>query len=140
MFGHNFSKNCKVTLVKAGQADGTSAINSDSVDMQNFRGVAFFGSIATQAAGNFGNAAQSSDDSSFDDLLGTKVIPGDSGDSFMIDVYEPLDRYVRCEVARGTSTVTGDIYAVQYGARKVPVTHGATIDAETHISPAEGTA
>lgn len=137
----NLTKDVKITLVKAAQTSAGTAVNSDSVDMQNFEGVVFVGSIATANAGNSANAAQSSNDSSFDDLAGTKVVTGDDGDSFMIDVYRPTDRYVRCELVRaGADTVTGDIYAIQYGARKKPVTHGATIDSEVHVSPEEGTA
>lgn len=137
----NLSKNVKVTLVKAGQVTGTSAVDSDAVDMSGFEGVMFVGSITTANAGNFANAAQgNTSGGTFDDLAGTKVVPGDNGDSFMIDVYRPTDRWVRCEVTRGATTVTGDIYAIQYGARVLPTSHGATIDAETHISPAEGTA
>lgn len=137
----NLSKNAKLTLVKATQPSAGTAVNSDSVDMEGFDGVMFFGSITTANAANFANAAQSSDDSTFADLEGTKVVPGDNGDSFLIDIYKPTDRYVRCEIDRGgTNTITGDIYALQYCGRKVPVSHGSTIDAETHISPAEGTA
>lgn len=137
----NLNKHIKVTMVKAAQTSAGTAINSDSVDMANWDGVLFVGTIATANAANFANVAQSSDDSSFDDLAGTKVVPGDNGDSFLIDVFRPSDRYVRCEIDRGgANTATGDIYAVQYGPRKLPVTHGTTVDAETHVSPAEGTA
>lgn len=137
----NLSKNVKITKVKALSASAGTAVNSDSVDMAGFDGVVFFGRIATANAANFGNVAQSSDDSVFADLAGTKVVPGDDADSFSIDVYKPTKRYLRCEVDRGgVNTIVGDIYAVQYGAHKKPTTHGATVDSETHISPAEGTA
>lgn len=137
----NLSKNAKVVRVKLAQTSAGTAINSDSVDMQGFEGVMFFGSFGTANASNFANAAQSEDDSSFADLKDTKVVPGDNNDSFLIDVYRPTERYVRCEIDRGgANTATGDIYAVLYGAHKAPVTHGTTIDAETHVSPAEGTA
>lgn len=137
----NLSQNTKLTLVKAAQTSAGTAVDSDSVDMAGFEGVIFFGSIATANAANSANVAESDDDSTFNDLLGTKVVPGDNGDSFLIDVYRPLGRYVRCEVDRGgANTAVGDIYALQYGARKKPVTHGATIDSEVHASPAQGTA
>ena len=137
----NLSKNTALTKVLALSTSAGTALNSASVDMDGFEGVMFFGRIATANAANFANLAQSSDDSTFVDLTGTKVVPGDDADSFLIDVYRPLDRYVRCEVDRGgADTIVGDIYAIQYGARKAPTTHGTTVDAETHISPAEGTA
>ena len=140
----NLSKNVAVTLVKDTQVSAGSAVNSDSVDMQGWEGVVFLGKMTTAHASNFANLAQSSDDGSSDsfaDLVGTKVTPGDSGDSWQIDVFRPLERYVRCEVDRGgANTITGEIYAIQYGPKVKPTTHGTTIDTETHVSPAEGTA
>jgi len=137
----NLSKNVKITKVLAAAATGVTALNSASVDMASFDGVVFFGRLAVANAGNFGNLAQSSDDVTFNDLAGTKVSPGDNEDSFAIDVYKPTKRFVRCEIDRsGITTITGDVYAIQYRASKAPTSHGATVDAETHISPAEGTA
>lgn len=137
----NLLKNAKLTKVEAAASSAGTALNSDSVDMQGYDGVMFFGRIATVNAANFANLAQSEDDSSFADLLGTKVSPGDDGDSFCIDLYRPLERYIRCEIDRGgADTATGDVYALQYHGRKAPATQGATIDAELHVSPIEGTA
>ena len=112
----NLSKNVKITLVKAAEVSAGTAINSDEVDMSGFDGVLFVGSIATYNAGNLANAAQSSvSGGTFLDLLGTGKLPGDSGDSFAIDVYKPGDQFVRCEVDRsGANTAVGDIYAIQY--------------------------
>lgn len=137
----NLLKNTKLTKVLALSASAGTALNTASVDMQGFEGVMFFGRMATNNAANFANLAQSIDDTTFNDLLGTKVVPGDDADSFCIDVYRPLERYVRLEVDRGgANTIVGDIYAIQYGARKAPTSQGATIDSEMHISPIEGTA
>jgi hypothetical protein len=75
------------------------------------------------------------------DLENTKITPGDNGDSFLIDILRPAKRYVDAQIVRGVATVTGDVYALLYGSvRKAPVAQGATIDAETFASPAEGTA
>lgn len=138
----NLSKNVKVVLAKAGQSAGTSAINTDEIDMQDWDGVVFVGSIATANAGNYAKAQQDTVTGmgSAADLEGTKVTPGDSGDSFLIDLYKPRERFVRAVITRGASTATGDVYAILYKGRKAPVTHGSTIDSEVHVSPAEGTA
>ncbi|MFO8012120.1 MAG: hypothetical protein R6X20_02325 [Phycisphaerae bacterium] len=137
----NLLENVKVTLVKAQQTSAGTDVESDSVDMEGFEGVVFLAKIATANAANFLKAQQSSDDGSSDafaDLEGTKVVPGDDGDQAKLDIYRPRERYVRAVIDRGgASTATGDIYAVQYGARKAPI---ANDDAETHVSPAEGTA
>lgn len=140
----NLSKDIKITMVKDQQTSAGTAIDSDSVDMEGFEGVIFIMQMVTKNAANFINAAQSSDDGgadAFTDLVGTKVVPGDDDDTAMLDIYRPRERYVRCEVDRGgANTATGPIYAIQYGARKKPTSQGATVDLETHISPAEGTA
>lgn len=134
-------KEIKVTLVKATQTSAGTAVNSDSVDMQGWEGVFFLCAIHTANAGNSMNLAQSSDNTNFDDLEGTKNVPGDAGDSAMSDCYKPTDRYVRAEFVRaGANTALGECYAVQYRPRTAPTSHGATIDSETHVSPAEGTA
>ncbi len=137
----NLSKNIRIQKVKALSTTAGSAVDSDSVDMAGWDGVLFFVTMATVNASNFVNLAQSADDSSFADLAGTKVTPGDDNDVGAIDVYRPTDRYVRMEVDRGgANTVLGEIYAIQYRGRKLPSTHGSDIDIKTHISPAEGTA
>ena len=138
----NLSAHTKLTLVKVGLATGTTAVNSDAIDMEGFEGVMFFGTLTTANAGNSANIAQATTSGgTYADLAGTKIVPGDNGDSFMIDVYRPRERFVRCELDRsGATPITGDIYALQYGAAVKPTSHGATIDAELHVSPAEGTA
>ena len=139
----NLSKDCKLTLVKAGQATGTSAVPSDAVDMQGFDAVWFFGSLASFAAGNFATVQQSSDSGAADDwtdVAGTKVAPTVNGNSFSVEVVKPEKRYVRVNLTRGTTTITGDVYALQSGSRKGPTTQGATVEHETHVSPIEGTA
>lgn len=138
----NLSKNSKVVLVLAGQASGTSTLSTNPVDMQGYEGVMFVGSLATANAGNFAKARQGQQANMSDgaDLANTKVTPVTNGDSFLLDIYKPLKRYVDVQITRGVATVTGDIYAILYGPRKIPTVHGSTINAEMHISPAEGTA
>ena len=138
----NLSKNVKVVLAKAAAASGTTAVTTDVIDTQGFEGVMFFGSVATKDAGNYAVAQQgaAADGSDMADLAGTKVTPATNGHSFLIDVYHPQERYVDVVITRGQATATGDVYAVLYGAHKAPTAHGATILAETHASPAEGTA
>lgn len=139
----NLSKNAKVVLAKAAQGSAGTDVTSDIIDTEGYEGVMFVGTVATVNAANFAKVQQGQQVGGGDmaDLAGTKVVPGDDGDSFLIDVYRPTERYVRCVVDRGgANTATGDIYAILYGPRKAPVSHGTTIDAETHISPSEGTA
>ena len=124
---------------------GTSAVESATVDMAQdggYEGVVFLTSFGTAATDNTAEVAQSSDDSSFDDLVGSKVASGSSDEDVWIDVFRPQERYLRMQVARGTSSTLESIWAVLYNPRKVPVdnTTSGTIIGEAHNSPIEGTA
>ena len=136
------SNQAKIIKVSDPTADGTTAVNSAGVDMSGYDGVLFLTSFGTAAANNTVNAAQGSDNSTFVDLEGTSVSTGTSDEDVWLDIHKPTDRYVRLEAARGTSSTLGDIWAIQYGARKQPVdnTTSGTIAGELHVSPDEGTA
>lgn len=144
---NNISNQIKTTRVMNAVAAGTTAQNSSSVDMANFEGVRFtaaFGAIVAGAATSV-NVAQSADDSSFADLLGSGVTVEDDDDNqvVVIDIWRPVDRYVRCEIARATQNATIDgVIAEQYGPRVLPTTDDTTtvVGREIHTSPAEGTA
>lgn len=145
----NLSKQVKITqaITPTDGVAGTADINGAILDMQGFEGVLVevtFGAITSGAvtsikmqqdtASNMGTAA---------DLTGTAQTVADDDDDqiFYIDLYKPLERYVRLVVDRGTqnAVVAGATY-LQYGAHEQPVSHGATVSGEIHISPAEGTA
>ena len=128
--------------VSAPTAAGTSAVNSASVDMTGYEGVIFITRFGTAASNNTVNAAGGSDDSTFTDYTGTSVASGTSDENVWIDVFRPIDRYVRLEAARGTSSTLESVTAIRYGGRKQPVdnTTSGTIVGEAHVSPSQGTA
>lgn len=137
------SDKIKITKVQDHTTAGTSAVNSDGVDMSNYRGVLFVSSFGTAAANNTANLAQGADNASdWQDLTGTSITSGSSDEDIWLDVYDPGDRYVRLEVARGTSSTLESIWAIQYDPRTVPVdnTTSGTIVGEAHNAPIEGTA
>jgi len=146
----NMHANCKVSRVMNAVAAGTTDQNSASVDMADFEGVIFLAAFGTLTATQVTSlkAQQSSDDGSSDafaDLEGTSVGPladADGNKMLALDVYRPRERYVRATIDRGTANAVIDgIVAIQYGARKAPVTHSTTVSAsEVSVSPAEGTA
>jgi len=140
---HDLLKNVKVTRVAAVQsAAGTDYTAAASVDMQGFEGCIFLLSMGTAAADNGIKVRQSADDSSYADLAGTSVLSDATETNIVVDVYKPTDRYLKPTAIRGTSTTIESIWAIQYGARKGPIDNDSTAAqaAETHISPAEGTA
>ena len=137
------SNGIKITKVQDHTTAGTDAVNSDGVDMANFEGVLFLTSFGTAATDNTVNAAQGlTSGGTYDDLEGTETGATASDEDVWLDIYRPLDRFVRLEVVRGTSTTLESIWAIQYGARNLPVdnTTTGTIIGEAHVSPAEGTA
>lgn len=140
----NLSKNVKLIKVKAGQATGTTAVDSDVIDMAGYEGVLFFGTIATANAGNYMKAQQDSviGMGTAVDLAGSKVTAAADASVVWLDVHRPTKRFVRVEIVRGLTTVTGDIYAIQYNGRKLPETN-LTLNSLIGlllVSPSEGTA
>lgn len=137
----------KITKVKDAQVAGTSAINSTSVDMAGYDSACFIVSpgVITAGAVTSINLAQSSDNITFNDLLGSGITIADDDDNqtFALEVVKPTQRYVRLEVARATqNAVIGDIYCIQRGPGVKPQSNNVTdtITSELHNSPAEGTA
>jgi hypothetical protein len=136
------SNEIKITKVKAGQATGTSAVNSDVIDMQGYEGVIFFGTIATANAGNYLKAQQDSASGmgTAADLAAKKIVATADGEVVWLDIYRPAERYLRAVIIRGVTTVTGDIYALRYKGRKRPEDNTTTdvILGELLVSPDEG--
>lgn len=138
----NISKNTKLTKALAGAVAGTSELTTAVINMEGFEGVEFFGSIATKDPTNYIKVQQGKlllmTDA--EDLKGTKLATTVDGNVFLTDIYKPQEQYVQLVVTRAVSTTVGDIFALQYAPKKMPVTQPTTIEAETHISPEEGTA
>lgn len=137
----NLSENCKVLMVKAGQASGTDAITTDVVDMAGYREVVFLGSITTKNAANFVNLQEdsASNGATLADLAGTKAASNKT--YFKLGLIRPRKRYVAAKITRGSATATGPVYALLFKSRTAPITSAATdLDEETHVSPIAGTA
>ncbi len=139
----NLGKAVKITKVKLTVATGTTTINSDIVDMQGYDGVLFLASIGTAAADNGVKAQQGAASNMSDaaDLAGTKILSDATQKEFVLDIYRPLERYMRLAVIRPTTTTIEAVWAIQYQGNKKPVSNVTTAQAtEVHVSPAEGTA
>lgn len=142
------SKDVKATqaITIAEGAAGTSAINGATLDMSGFEEVSVFvqfGPIVSGAVTSIkwqeGDASDLSDAA---DVEGTSQTVADDDDNtvFRINVIKPRSRYGRVVVSRATQNATCSAMYYQAGARTLPVTDGATVAGETHVSPAEGTA
>lgn len=142
------SDNVKITKVADQATAATSTVTSAAVDMAangGWDGVMFLTSYGTAAADNLIKAQQSSDDGSADayaDIAGSEINGGASDEDQVLDIFQPQERYVKCLAQRGTSSTSGDIWAIQYRGRSLPVTNtvSGTIVVQQLNRPAEGTA
>lgn len=143
----NLLKNVLITRVLVSKADAQETQSSDILDMSGFEGVVFIAkfddvddtSVLTlkaqqdelNASGGMaaltGNATFTAGATDADD------------DVLVLDVYRPEKRYVRAQVVIGTANaITSGIIAIQYGARKSPITQPATVlDSNTIFGPTE---
>lgn len=124
--------------------------SGEVIDMDGWRGVLMcvkFGTIAAGAVTSI--KAQQDSASAFNvdpkDLEGTAIaVAADDGDQmFILDIYEPTDRYVRVVVDKdGTNATQETAWYVRYGARFRPTANTVAdeVTYERHQSPAEGTA
>jgi len=129
----------------SGTADRTGAI----LDMAGFTGVLMIVKLATIAAGAVTSIKAQQDTASnmagAADLAGTGITIANDDDNqiFIIDLYEPVERYVRLVVDKDATNACAEsaIY-IQYGPTNRPQVNTATdlVTYERHMSPAEGTA
>ena len=138
------TSNCKITKVKDHSAAGTSDVVSDIIDMQGYEGVVFITSLGTAASGNYivcqGNTVNST--GGMADLASTKITSGTSDEDLVEDLLHPQFRYIQATVTRGTSSTCESIWAIQYGARRLPPTNtiSGTLIQEQHEGSIAGTA
>jgi hypothetical protein len=144
------SNRVKTTLCKSAVAAGTSDItDATELDMANYEGVRFtfvFGTITAGAATSIGVTGKASAGGTpgTDDLAGSKQTVADTDEDsiFVVDIFQPKQRYIRPFVKRATqNAVLNAIIAEQYGPRKSPVINDATVHGqELWVSPDVGTA
>ena len=133
------SGNIDISLVKAASAAATTTITTDVLAMSGFESAMFFTTVATKDVGNFLTGSQGTDSGGSDmaTLAGSKVTAVADADIIALDIQEPKDPYLRCDITRGVSTAIGEVWAVRYNPRTMP-----TVWADVLVSlqsPEEGT-
>jgi len=130
-------------------ASGTADRNGAILDMDGYRGVLMVVQLLAVGVGGAnsikaqsGAAANMSDAA---DLAGTGQTIADDDDNqvFIIDLYEPAERYVRLVVDKDASNACAEsAMYIQYGARNRPTTPTVAdlVTYERHMTPAEGSA
>lgn len=131
-FSANIATDHKYTLVNTGSLAGQTAVNSTGVDMTGYYGCAFVVQLGVVDATGTGTAIinGSADNVTYTDLTGSSVAwtATDDDKVVIVEVTNPLLRYVRVELTRATADSTIDgILAIQHGASVMPVTQPATV-------------
>lgn len=125
----NLNPNVKTSRQLNSTAAGTSVVNGVHVDMQDFDGVVFICALgaltATQVTALKAQEGSQSNDSDQADIAGA-VTPAaadaDSNKVLILDVYRPLQRYVRPVVLRGTANAAIDgVIAIRYRGNRQPI-------------------
>jgi hypothetical protein len=142
--GRNSLSNSKYVKLQDHTAAGTTELTSSIVDTAGFRGVVFFTSVSTANATNSMKIQQNTANQTtgMADLTGTSITSGSSDEDLILEVNQPLERYLQVVVTRGASTTCESVWAHLYGGTTgvtANTTSGTQI-AELHVSPAEGTA
>jgi hypothetical protein len=146
----NFAPNHKVTVVLGATAVGTTSVNTSEINMADYEGVVFvalFGAVTDGSPGikaQGGAQSNGSDAADFAASDTADTAAAASGQAVVLDVYRPLQQYVRGVITRGGSTgaVIQGVIAIQYGSKARPVVNDATSIASTvlSVSPNFGTA
>ncbi len=144
----NLSKNVKITqaITVTNGAAGTSDINGATLDMSGWEGVLVILNLGAIVSGAVTTAKMQQDSASgmgtAADLKDTELTIADDDDeeTMYIDLYRPLERYVRVVIPRATQNATLTATYIQYRGSKMPVTQAAPVSGEVHVSPIEGTA
>ncbi len=131
----------KVTVV-APAATNTTTITSTAIDMAGYQGAIFIVRLGSPATNNSVKIQQcDTTGGSYADLTGTSVGSHVSDNPLIVDVYKPLEQFLKYVVTRGTTTTIDSVTIIQYGARGVrPVTQPSGTQTEKYYAPVEGTA
>ncbi len=143
----NLGKNIKITTC-LDYASGTAVRNGDEVDMKGYDGLIAIMHCATIAGSAVGDlhfeTATVTGFSGGTDLLGTALAVADDDDNqiFAIEVYKPLERFLRAVVTKDTTNAQAEsVLYIQYEGVKRPEVNTVAdlVTHELNVSPARGT-
>jgi len=143
-------KNVKIQEVCAPVAAASNTDqNSDRLDMANWDGCIFIGVITDSAA--TGVATLTIEQNTADSDTGMAALSGATATKtctvnddinntlLIVDIYRPQERYIQCVETSATANIAfGNMIAIQYKGRKMPITQPTSVSASTLVvSPAE---
>ncbi len=129
----------RVIKVKAASDAGTTEVNSDVVDLQDYQGVLFVVTAGAITSGGAQSAkVEHGDNSELSDAadvtgLSITIADDDDNQSFVFDYRKTTKRYCRLTLLRATqNSAFGEVYAICYGghvkAINNTVTNAVTVD------------
>ena len=141
--------NVKHVLDPIAAANNTDS-NSSRLDMQGFEGVIFIVPVTDCTSGSVVTLTVEHNTSGNDSDTGMAAATGATatatstagddlnGKLLVVDCYRPRYRYVQGVITTATQNAAiGNMIAIQYSERKMPITQGTTVKASTQvISPA----
>jgi hypothetical protein len=130
----------KVTTV-APVATGTTTITGSALDMAGYDGALFIIRLGSPATNNNIRVQQcDTTGGTYADLTGTLVGNHATDSPLVVDVYRPLEQFLKYQVTRGTTTTIDIVTVIQYNSRNRPVTQPSGTQTEKFYNVAEGTA
>lgn len=140
-------KDCLFTKAANAAAAGTTDVDTTVFDMSGYDAILFIANVGDVTSGSvlelqvFGNTASSTSSPTPVELTAdSATITAGASDAdntiFIVDVLKPSYRYVFARLVIDTqNAVTNGIYAIQYHARSVPITQGATVIRSALLGP-----
>lgn len=148
--GHNLSEytdtRISVNATAAGTGDTITGTAIDTLGWDGIMLIYLFGAITSTAVTTCKvQGGSASDGSDAADLAGTAQSVADTDDNkaVLVDIYRPMQRYIRPAIVRATANVViNNVIAVLYRGEITPASVHSTIvrTAEVFNSPAAGTA
>jgi hypothetical protein len=139
----NLVKNAKLAYALAYVSTSTGSTGCTVSDNQGFEGIMYVlqtGSSASTGITMHIESGSSSGCGDAQDLTGTSIISTSTGHTMIVaDVYKPPYRYTWPIVSCDTESAYS-ILAIQYGARKLPVSQSADVTANELNIGSTGTA
>ena len=136
-----FLDDIKITTV-APTATGTSTIDGSALDMTGFDGALCIVRLGSPATNNNLRIRQcDTSGGTYADLASSKVGDHVSNTPLIVDVYRPLEGFLKYQITRGTTTTIDSVVIVQYkGKGVVPITQPSGTASTKLYHPVEGTA
>jgi hypothetical protein len=145
----NLLKECSIRVVGNPIALASSIdSNSDIIDMKDYDGVLFIGTVDDSVQNGVATLKVEQDDANADTGMAaatgasatkTCAVTDDlNNKSLIVDVYRPIKRYVQgVRTSSAANIAFGSLIAILYKGRKLPeAEHSSILDAVLAISPA----